>query len=83
LNDSGLSCSFICSRDLFEETTVARIARRFQHLFEQLFSTYSDATLINQSTTSINKLCLILPEEAEELQAVIFRRLETIVDDGM
>jgi hypothetical protein len=83
LNDSGLSCSFICSRDLFEETTVARIARRFQHLFEQLFSTNSDAALINQSTTSINKLSLILPEEAEELQGVNFRRLETVVDEGM
>ena len=38
-DDDKLSCSFVCSRDLFEETTVAQIARRFQYLFEQLFRT--------------------------------------------
>jgi hypothetical protein len=81
-NNNKLSCYFVCSRDLFDETTVARTARRFEHLFEQLFSTNSDTALINQSSTSISKLSLILPEEAEELQGVNFRRLETIVDEG-
>jgi hypothetical protein len=40
-DDNKLSCSFVSSRDLFQETTVTQIARRFQYLFEQLFRTKS------------------------------------------
>jgi non-ribosomal peptide synthetase component F len=82
-NNNKLSCYFVCSRDLFDETTIARTAGRFEHLFEQLFSTNPGASLINQSITSISKLSLILPNECDEIRAVIFRRLESIVNEGM
>jgi non-ribosomal peptide synthetase component F len=83
LDDGRLSCRFICSRDLFNETTVATIARRFQHLFFELFSSNSSATQIDQFTTPISKLSLILPEEAGEIQGIIFRRLPNIINEGM
>jgi hypothetical protein len=38
---------------------------------------------MDESSRSINKLSLILPEEAEEMEAVIFHRLENIVNEGM
>ena len=34
---------------------------------------------MDQSITSINKLSLILPEEAEEMQTVVFRRLRILL----
>jgi hypothetical protein len=80
LDDNQLSCHFICSHDLVDETTLAQIAQRFQYLFEQLFRTPSSLCLMDKSITPINKLTLILPEEAEE---VFFRRLENIVNEGM
>jgi hypothetical protein len=83
LNDGKLSCRFVCSRDLFEETTVATIAQRFQYLFFQLFSLKSGAVRIDESITPINKLSLIFPEEAEEMQRVVFRRLPNIINEGM
>jgi hypothetical protein len=83
LADDRLSCRFVFSHDLFEETSVAQIAQRFQYLFEQLFRIPSSIFRMDESVTSINKLCLILPEEAEELQEVMFRRLENIIDKGM
>ena len=36
-DDNRLSCSFECSRDLFDMDTVKRMARRFQHLLSQIF----------------------------------------------
>jgi non-ribosomal peptide synthetase component F len=83
LNDGRLSCRFICSRDLFNETTVATIARRFQHLFSKLFSFKSNAAQIDQFITPISKLSLILPEEAKEIQGIIFCRLPNIINEGM
>jgi non-ribosomal peptide synthetase component F len=83
LNDGRLRCRFICSRDLFEETTVATIARRFQHFLFQLFSLKPSDTQIDQSITSISKLSLILPEEAEEMQGIVFYRLPNIINQGM
>ena len=82
-DDEILSCSFVCSRDLFDETTVARIAQRCQYLFEQLFATTAGAMEMDQPMISINKLSLILPMEAEEIKAIIFCRLEHYVDEGM
>jgi hypothetical protein len=83
LADNRLSVQLTCSHDLFEEITVAKIARRFQYLFEQLFRTTSSIFPMDESVASINKLCLILPEETEELQEVMFRRLDNIIDEGM
>jgi hypothetical protein len=81
--DNQLSCFFVCSRDLFDRATVAKIAQRFQYLIEQLFQTKSSIVQVDESSISINKLSLILPEEAEEMQTGIFHRLENIVNEGM
>jgi hypothetical protein len=59
------------------------MARKFQHLFFQVFSSKFNVTQNDQSITSISKLSLVLPEEAGEMQEVIFRRLPNILDEGM
>jgi hypothetical protein len=82
-DENQLSCRFVCSSDLFEETTVTQVGRRFQHLFEQVCRTKSSIVLMDESVTSINKLSLILPEESAELQGIIFKRLQKIVNEGM
>jgi hypothetical protein len=78
-----LSYSFVCSRDVFGETTVAQIARRFQYLFEQIFRTKSTVNQMDPIITSINKLSLILPEEGEEIQTAKYCRMEGTIDEGM
>ena len=83
LDDGRLSYRLVCSRDLFDETTVETIARRFEHFFFQIFSSNFNTAQIDQSSLSINKLSLILPEEAEEMQGVFFRRLPNILNEGM
>ena len=82
-NDDIMSCSFVCSRDLFEEITVVQMARRFQHLCEQLFVTNSNVMEMNQSIMSLNSFSLIVSEEAEEIQQTVFCRLEHAVNEGM
>ena len=81
-DDNVLSCFFVCSRDVFEETTIARIAQRFQRLFEQIFATNSNAMEMNQTIIPINKLSLILPEEAEEMQTMVFCGLPNTINEG-
>jgi non-ribosomal peptide synthetase component F len=83
LHDGKLSYRFVCSRDLFEETTVVTIAKRFQHLFFQIFSSNTKSSQIDKSITPIGKMSLILPEEAEEMQGAVFHRLSSIVDQGL
>jgi hypothetical protein len=82
LSNNQLSCSLICSRDLFEETTVTQISRRFQYFCEELFSKKADVIPMNESMTSISRLSLILPEEKEEIQIMKFHRLKNIVNEG-
>jgi hypothetical protein len=83
LNGGRLSCRFICSRDLFDQQTVTNMARKFQHLIFQLFPLKFKVTQNDQSIIYINKLSLILPEEAEEMQGVLFRRLPNVLNEGM
>ncbi|CAF4074590.1 unnamed protein product, partial [Adineta steineri] len=80
-DNNQLSCYFVCSRDLFDETTLAIIDRRFQHVLEQLFSSKSSTKCIDLYCTSISKFDLILSEEVEERQAIIFHRLENIINE--
>jgi hypothetical protein len=83
LDNGRLSCRFICSRDLFDEKTVANMARKFEHLFFQVFSPKFNATQNDQSITTTSKLSLILLREAEEMQGVLFHRLPNILNEGM
>ncbi|CAF4096054.1 unnamed protein product [Adineta steineri] len=82
-DDNHLSCSFVCSRDIFDGTTVTNIGRRFQHVLEQLFSSNSISNCIDLCCTSISKVDLILPEEVEEREAIMFHRLENIINEGI
>jgi hypothetical protein len=81
--NNKLSCSFVCSRDLYEEKTVIKTARRFQYIFGQLFQTKSSTVVMDESAASIKKLSVILPEEAEELQEMTFDRLQNVVNEGL
>ncbi|CAF3893402.1 unnamed protein product, partial [Adineta steineri] len=81
-DDNQLSCSFVCLRDLFDKTTLAIIGRRFQHVLEQLFSSKSSTKYIDLYCTSVSKVDLILPEEFEERQAIMFHRLENISNEA-
>ncbi|CAF4072861.1 unnamed protein product, partial [Adineta steineri] len=81
-DDNQLSCSFVCPSDLFDETTVTGISRRFQHVSEQLFSSKSSTNCIDLNCTPISKVDLLLPEEVEERQAIIFHRLENIINEA-
>ncbi len=83
LTDGRLSCRFICSRDLLDERTVTNITRKFEHILVQIFSSKFTATQNDQSVTSISKLSLTLPEEAEEMQVVHFHRLPNILNEGI
>jgi len=82
-NDNQLSCSLVCSRDIFDTTTVAILSQRFEYFFNQVFGISSDVNLIDDCMISIKKLSVILPEEAAEMQTKIFRRLENTVNEGM
>ncbi|CAF3720953.1 unnamed protein product, partial [Adineta steineri] len=82
LDNKRLSCNFVCSRDLFEKSTISQIAQRFQYMFEQLFQSKSSNISVIDMSSSINKLSLILPEEAEEMQLVVFHRLDNIADEA-
>ncbi|CAF1264219.1 unnamed protein product [Adineta steineri] len=82
LDNKRLSCSFICSHDLFEKSTISKIAQRFQYMCEQLFQTQSSNISVIYMNSSISTLSLILPEEAEEMKSVLFHRLENIVNEA-
>ena len=82
-DDNQLCCSFVCSRDLFDKTTLAIISRRFQYVLEQLFLSKSSTKYIDVYCTFISKVDLILPEEGEEIQAIMFHRLDNTTNEGM
>jgi hypothetical protein len=83
LNNGKLSSRFVCSRDLFDEKTVANMARKFEYLLVQIFSNFNVTHGDRSITTSIRKLSLILPEEAEEMQEILFYRLPNVLNEGM
>ncbi|CAF1397991.1 unnamed protein product, partial [Adineta steineri] len=81
-DDNQLSCSFVCSHDLFEKSTISKIAQRFQYMFEQLFQTQPSNTTVMNVSSLINKISLILPEEAEEMELAVFHRLDNIMNEA-
>jgi hypothetical protein len=83
LHDGRLSYRLVCSRDLFDETTVVTIARRLEHFFFQIFSSNFNTVGIDQSFSSIDEPSLILPEEAKEMEEALFCRLPNVLDEGM
>ncbi|CAF4234467.1 unnamed protein product, partial [Adineta steineri] len=81
-NDDMLSCRFVCSHDLFEDMTVTKIARRFQYLIEQLFSMDSNINQTDILVSPITKLSLLLPEEAYEMERIVFCRQPDIMNEA-
>ncbi|CAF1479154.1 unnamed protein product, partial [Adineta steineri] len=81
-DNKRLSCIFVCSHDLFEKSTISQIAERFHYMFDQLCHTQSSNVPAMNMSSSINKVCLILPEEAEEIKLVMFHRLKDIVNEA-
>ncbi|CAF4139461.1 unnamed protein product, partial [Adineta steineri] len=81
-DDNILSCSFICSLDLFEDTTVTKMLQRFQYLFEQLFSLDISVNQTDLVVLPIAKLTLILPDEVNEMQQIAFYRQSNVVNEA-
>jgi hypothetical protein len=82
-SDNQLSCSLVCSQDIFDETTVVLLNQRFEYFFDQVFQISPSISLMDDSMRSINKLSIILPNEAAEMEATTFHRLDNIVGEGM
>ncbi|CAF1090177.1 unnamed protein product [Adineta steineri] len=80
-DDNQLSCSFACSSDLFDERILTIIGRRFQYMFQQLFQTQSSNIPLINGCSSIDKVSLILSEEAEEIELIVFDRLKGILSE--
>jgi aryl carrier-like protein len=78
-----LSCSLMCSRDIVDKTTVALLSQRFEYFFNQIFGSSCGVSLMDDCMISMKKVYVILPEEAAEMGAMIFHRLENIVEEGM
>ncbi|CAF0775564.1 unnamed protein product [Adineta steineri] len=78
-------CFLDCSTDLFKsQADVDLLANRFKHILRQLFcSSIVGEPSYDQCSISISNLSLILPEEIEEIQKVMFHRLPTIENEGM
>ncbi|CAF4141952.1 unnamed protein product, partial [Adineta steineri] len=81
-DDHQLSCSFVCSSDLFDETTVAIIGRRLQHVSEQLFSMNSNIYQSGLIVSSITKLSLLLSEEIHEMERIVFCQQLDIINEA-
>ncbi|CAF1345882.1 unnamed protein product [Adineta steineri] len=74
LENNKLSFHLTCSHDLFDEITVTNMGRRLEYCFQQLFSSNETISGIDTCFTSISKFDLILPEETQEMEDVIFCR---------
>ncbi|CAF4092725.1 unnamed protein product, partial [Adineta steineri] len=82
-DNKRLSCNFVCSRDLFEKSTISQISRRFEYMFEQLFQTHSSNIPAINVNSPISKLSVIFLDEVEEMELVMFHRLKDIHSEGM
>ena len=82
-DDKQVSFALVCSRDLFDQATVAILSQRFEYFFDQVFGISSNTSLTVDSMKAISKLSVILPEEAGEMETRVFRRLENINNEGM
>ncbi|CAF4152934.1 unnamed protein product, partial [Adineta steineri] len=85
VKNQTISCSLICSEDVYDIETVEELSKQFQHLLSQLFVKHSSSTkttsfdLVNQP---ISKLSFCLQNEPKEIQQTIFHRLPNIKNEG-
>ncbi|CAF3939141.1 unnamed protein product [Adineta steineri] len=80
-NDNQLSCSFVCSRDLFDERTVLTLSQRFKHLCEQVFSSKLIEKPDDTCSITIAQLNLILLDELKEMRDFVFCRQKNITNE--
>ena len=71
---AGMSFSLTCSQDVFDATTVQLLTDRFSSLLHQLFAQET----FDVGTEPINRLSLLLPQEVDEIQLTVFKRLSGI-----
>ena len=83
VDNSKMSCHLTCSRDLYDDTTVAKLARRFEHFFVQIFSSNMINSPVDMFTNHIDKLSVLLPDEISEMTNTAFIRRISIADEGM
>ncbi|CAF1559320.1 unnamed protein product, partial [Adineta steineri] len=83
LENNRLLFLLTCSHDLFDEITVTKIGRRLEYCFQQLFSSNQTINQSDTCFTSISKFNLILPEETQEMEDIIFCRQSHIINEGM
>ncbi|CAF4171310.1 unnamed protein product, partial [Adineta steineri] len=82
MEHNRLSFHLTCSRDLFDESTVRNIGRRLEYCFQQIFASNENINQIGTCFTSLSKFNLILPEETEELEDIIFCRQSHITNEA-
>lgn len=64
--DSSISCSIVCSRDRFDQSTVHTLANRYSSLLHQLFHTDS----MRNREKSLYNLSVVLPHELSLFKAL-------------
>ncbi|CAF1397954.1 unnamed protein product, partial [Adineta steineri] len=82
LQNNRLSFCLTCSHDLFDEITVTNIGQRLEYCIQQLFSSKETMNRIDTCFTSISKINLILPEETQEMEDIIFCRQSHIINEA-
>ncbi|CAF3908572.1 unnamed protein product [Adineta steineri] len=82
LENNKLSFRLTCSHDLFDEITVRNIGRRLEYCFQQLFSSNETISRIDTCFTYLSKISLVLPEETQELEDIIFCRQSHIRNEA-
>ncbi|CAF4034050.1 unnamed protein product, partial [Adineta steineri] len=82
LENDRLSFRLTCSQDLFDEITVINMGQRLEYCFQQLYSSNETINRIDTCVTSISKINLILPEETQEMEDVIFCRQSHIINEA-
>ncbi|CAF1156893.1 unnamed protein product [Adineta ricciae] len=73
---------FEYSTDVFDDTMVSTIGRRFQHFLSQIFSTDVDKNQLNQNYDPISKLSILLSEDTDEIPRTVFYRLPSTAYTG-
>ncbi|CAF1420302.1 unnamed protein product [Adineta ricciae] len=69
--NNAMTCSLVCSKDLFDQGTVDRISRRFSRFIKQLFLSSNE-----WSKSPLYKMSIILPREAELIHELNRRQCE-------
>ncbi|CAF1467162.1 unnamed protein product, partial [Adineta steineri] len=81
-DNNQLSCSFVCSSDLVNKSTVSTLSQRFKYLCEQIFSSNSIEKPDDTCKITISQVNLMLLDEMEEMQDIVFCRQRNITNEA-